>query len=160
MKKIFFGLLVIGSFTGCLKNDNQQFTCTYNECATVAPAAEIQDVKDYLAANNLTATQHCSGLFYTIDDPGTGATPTACSYVAFSYVGKLADGTTFDSSATPIATSVSGLITGFKNGLLKMKTGGEAHLYIPPSLAYGSTPPNGIPANAMLVFDVKLAGVQ
>lgn len=160
MKKILLGFLAVGAFSGCLKNDTQNFTCTYNACAVVAPASEIQAVKDYLTANNITATQHCSGLFYTVDDPGTGASPTACSYIAVTYEGKLTSGETFDEATSPVAFNLSGLITGFKNGIPLIKSGGEIHLYIPPSLGYGSNAVGSIPANSILVFDVKLQGVQ
>ena len=59
-------------FTGCSKEPK----CSYNECAYKAPAAEIQAVKDYLTANNITATEHCSGLFYRVENPGTGTRPS------------------------------------------------------------------------------------
>lgn len=163
MKKIFLALLFAGSFSGCIKDQSENFTnCTFNECAIVAPAAEIQQVKDYLAANSITATQHCSGLFYVVDVPGTGATPTVCNNIAFAYEGKLTDGTVFDKAETPIVYNLSQLITGFKVGIPKMKVGGKMRLYVPPSLGYGSNPPaNGpIPSNAVLVFNVTLAGVQ
>jgi FKBP-type peptidyl-prolyl cis-trans isomerase len=42
-----------------------------------------------------------------------------------------------------------------------MKVGGQRRLIVPPDLAYGSTSPGGgIPANATLVFDITLIGVQ
>jgi FKBP-type peptidyl-prolyl cis-trans isomerase FkpA len=162
MKKVLFALLAATALSGCLKgNDNATFTCSYNECAVVAPAAEIQQVKDYLTANNInTATQHCSGLFYTIDDPGTGAAPTPCSYIAFTYEGKLTDGTVFDKSTQPVSSSLSGLIRGFQNGLPKIKAGGRMHLYVPPTLGYGSNANGPVPANSVLIFDVTLVGVQ
>jgi FKBP-type peptidyl-prolyl cis-trans isomerase FkpA len=43
-----------------------------------------------------------------------------------------------------------------------MKVGGTRRLVIPANMAYGATPPagSGIPANADLVFDITLIGVQ
>jgi FKBP-type peptidyl-prolyl cis-trans isomerase len=161
MKKILFAILVIGSMSGCLKGEAPSFTCTYNECGVVAPAAEIQRVKDYLDANNITnATQHCSGMFYTIDAPGSGAAPTVCNVVSFTYEGRLTDGTVFDKSVNPISGGLSGFITGFKNGLPLIKPGGRIHLYIPPSLGYGQNPNGPIPGNSVLVFEVNLVAVQ
>lgn len=161
MKNILLALVVIGSLTGCLKNGSQnEFTCNYNECAVKAPAAEIEQVKAYLSANNITATEHCSGLLYVIDDPGTGNKPTACSSVLVNYEGRLTNGNTFDKSTSPVAFSLTGVIKGFQNGVPLVKTGGKIRLFIPPSLGYGSTAQNGIPANSILIFDVELLDMR
>jgi FK506-binding nuclear protein len=40
-----------------------------------------------------------------------------------------------------------------------MKVGGIRRLDIPAALAYADNPPPGIPPDARLVFEVKLAGV-
>jgi FKBP-type peptidyl-prolyl cis-trans isomerase FkpA len=160
MKKLLFAVLVIGSLTGCLKSGSSSYTCTYDPCSLKAPATEIQAVKDYLAANNITATQHCSGLFYSVDDPGSGSSPVVCNNIYFSYVGKLTNGNVFDSTSSPIAYNLSQLITGFKNGIPLVKKGGRIHLYIPPTLGYGSTSSSSIPANSILVFDVTLVDFQ
>lgn len=155
LKKIVLGLLIVASFTGCLKNDSN-FTCNYDPCSYKAPASEIQAVQDYLTANNITATQHCSGFFYVIDNAGTGKTPTVCNDVNATYVGKLTDGSIFDQRTADF--SLSGVIRGWANGIPLVKTGGTIHLYIPPSLGYGDNPPLGssIPQKAILVFDVTL----
>lgn len=160
MKKIIFAFLAIASLSGCLKNSESNSTCNYNACGLVAPAAEQTMVTDYLTANGLTATQHCSGMYYIIDEAGTGVTPTVCNQIAFSYVGKLTNGTVFDQASTPIVYPLSQLITGFKNGIPLVKTGGRIRLFIPPSLGYGPNQAGDIPANSVLIFDVTLAGVQ
>jgi FKBP-type peptidyl-prolyl cis-trans isomerase FkpA len=161
MKKILFGFLVAGALSGCLKtNETGNTTCTYNECGVVAPANEIQTVKDYLDNNGIAATQHCSGMFYTIDEPGTGDSPNVCNTIAFTYEGKLANGNVFDKSTQPIVYRLSQLIRGFQNGIPKLKTGGRMHLYIPPSLGYGANASGSVPANSMLIFDVTLVGYQ
>ena len=42
-----------------------------------------------------------------------------------------------------------------------MRVGGKRRMYIPPSLAYGSTGSQGhIPPNASIVFEVELTSVQ
>jgi FKBP-type peptidyl-prolyl cis-trans isomerase len=102
---------------------------------------------------------------------GTGTTATPGSSVSVLYVGKLSDGTVFDSSAAhgnqPLVFTLGsqGLIAGFQIGVNGMKVGGERLLAIPASLGYGaqdvkdSTGKVIIPANSTLVFDVQLVKV-
>ena len=161
MKKIFVAFFIASLFSGCLKggdNDNT-VTCNYNECQVVAPASEIQAVKDYLGTNSITATQHCSGMFYTIDDPGTGVAPTACNAVVITYEGRLTNGTVFDKPTDPVTLGLPDVITGFRNGLLKLKNGGKITLYIPPSLGYGNRQVGNIPPNSILIFKIELKNV-
>jgi FKBP-type peptidyl-prolyl cis-trans isomerase FkpA len=102
---------------------------------------------------------------------GTGTEATPGSVVSVLYVGKLPDGTVFDSSAahgnTPLSFTLGsqGLIPGFQIGVNGMKVGGERLMAIPPSLGYGTTDVKDstgkviIPANSTIVFDVKLVSV-
>ncbi len=103
---------------------------------------------------------------------GTGAEATPGSIVSVLYVGKLPDGTVFDSSAAhgnkPLTFTLGtqGLIPGFQIGVNSMKVGGERLMAIPPTLGYGandvkdSTGKVIIPGNSTIVFDVKLMNVQ
>ena len=54
------------------------------------------------------------------------------------------------------------LIPGFDQGVRGMKVGGKRRMYIPPSLAYGSsgTRDGSVPPNASIVFEVELTNVQ
>ena len=161
MKKVLIGLFIVAAFCGCLKNETNSFSCNYDECGTVAPSTEIDSLKKYLATHAIVATQHCSGAFFSVDDEGSGAAPSACSNIAFTYEGRLLNGNVFDSSLTnPVVGPVSSLITGVKLGALKIRTGGRIHMYIPPSLGYGSTANPKVPANSYLVFDMKILAVQ
>jgi len=158
LKKILLGFVIIASFAGCVKGDSSNnTTCNYDPCKYKAPASEIQAVQDYLTANNITATQHCSGIFYIIDDAGTGKTPIACSGVNVTYSGKLIDGSTFDEGTTDL--SLTQVIPGWTNGIPLIKAGGKIHLYIPPSLGYGNRDYGPIPANSILIFEVTLNAV-
>ena len=167
MKRLLLMAAAAVFFSGCLKTDEIEQGCNYDECALKAPAAEIEMVRTYLVQNNITATEHCSGLFYAIDSVGTGVSPNACSDVTFRYKGMLTNGTVFDSSNTTTQPyPLSGLVRGWVNGLPKIKTGGGMRLYIPPTLGYGSqdrTDNNGnvvIPADSVLIFEMKLDGVR
>ncbi len=104
---------------------------------------------------------------------GTGAAATPGSQVSVMYVGKLTDGTVFDSSAAhnnqPL-TFVLGsqdMIPGFQIGVNGMKVGGQRVMAVPPALAYGDKPVTNpetgaviIPANSTIVFEVELVDVK
>lgn len=118
---------------------------------------------------NASSTDQVQGQDVTV---GTGAEAQPGTTVSVLYVGKLQDGTVFDSSAAhdnqPLIFTLGqqGLIAGFQIGINGMKEGGERLLAIPPSLGYGDQDvkdANGkviIPANSTLLFDVKLVKVS
>jgi FKBP-type peptidyl-prolyl cis-trans isomerase FkpA len=161
LKQILISLAALVFFSGCLKHsDSTGCTTVYDPCAYKAPASEIQAVQDYLTSNGISATQHCSGLFYTIDNPGTGATPNICSDITVTYEGRLTNGTVFGSTSTAVALNLSRVIAGWANGLPLIKAGGSMHLYIPPTLGYGATASGPIPPNSILIFQVGLVTVQ
>jgi len=97
---------------------------------------------------------------------GTGPEATPGSTVSVNYVGALPDGTVFDASANhggafTFPLGAGQVIKGWDQGVAGMKVGGKRHLVIPPGLAYGDQAVGGvIPANATLVFEVELVGVQ
>lgn len=154
IKRLVCLVMIAALFGGCKKNK-----CDYNECAIKAPDSEIQAVKDYLASKGITnATQHCSGMFYVIDNNGSGKHPTACSSVNVTYKGMLTNGTTFDQGTIDIG--LDQVVTGWRDGIPQIGAGGVIHLYIPPSLGYGPNANGPIPANSILIFDVTLNAVQ
>jgi len=139
--------------------------CKYDACAVGAPAAEVTQLESYLAGASITATKHCSGMYYTVDAAGSGSTPTICSTVNVKYKGQRTDGFVFDQSTTPVAFGLSNLIESWKKGIPIIKPGGKIKLYCPPSLAYGSQEIKNssgaviIPANSILIFEVELVGI-
>ena len=141
--------------SGCSKNK-----CDYNECAIKAPDAEIQAVQAYLSSKGITnAVQHCSGMYYLIDNAGSGKHPNGCSDVNVTYKGMLTNGSTFDQGTTDLGLGRCHYRVG-RNGIPRVAVGGTIHLYIPPSLGYGPYANGPIPANSILVFDVTLNGVK
>ncbi len=110
-------------------------------------------------------TRRPSGLYVRDDVVGRGAVATTGRGVLVRYTGFLTDGTTFDStkaSGRPLAFVVGRgeVIKGWDEGMEGMRVGGTRTLVVPPALGYGAGSPPGIPQNAVLVFRVKLAGVQ
>ena len=164
MRNCIAGIIILAlGFSSCLKGSN---SCSFSACATVAPASEIQAVQNYLTTNSITATQHCSGLFYRIENAGTGATPGACSNISVKYKGYFTNGTVIDQRTTAVSLSLGNAIRGWRCGIPLIKTSGRIVLYIPPSLAYGNQDlrdQNGnilIPANSVLIFEIDLVSVD
>ena len=99
---------------------------------------------------------------------GTGTTAKLNSTVSVTYVGKLVNGTVFDSSAIdnhgkPVSLTLSAgkVIQGWVEGVPGMKAGGTRELVIPPALGYGCTSPSPkIPANSTLIFTISLVSVS
>lgn len=107
--------------------------------------------------------QTASGLQYAIIKQGEGDSPTDEDVVEVHYVGKLLDGTVFDSSrerGEPAKFPVNGVIPGWSEGVKLMKPGAVYMLYIPPDLGYGNQKNGPIPAGSALIFEVELLSVE
>ena len=96
---------------------------------------------------------------------GTGREAKSGDMVSVNYVGRLSDGTEFDSSYRrnqPFSFTLGAgqVIAGWDQGLSGMKVGGKRKLIIPPDLAYGSRAIGSIPANSTLIFEVELLDVK
>jgi len=108
-------------------------------------------------ANSITITNNIEG---------EGKQILNHSKIKVHYIGKLEDGTIFDSSydrSEPFGFQIGlrQVIEGWEQGLLGMKVGGKRTLLIPPQLAYGDRGAGDlIPPNATLVFEVEIIDVQ
>ena len=95
---------------------------------------------------------------------GTGAEAIAGRTVRVTYSGFLVNGSRFDSnvggSAFSFTLGAGMVISGWDQGVLGMKVGGKRKLVIGSALGYSNQGQGPIPANATLVFDVELLGVQ
>ena len=93
---------------------------------------------------------------------GTGETAKPGQELIVHYVGRLADGTQFDSSRArqdPLDFELGAghVIKGWDEGVAGMRVGGKRRLTVPPQLAYGEHGLAGIiPPKATLVFEVEL----
>lgn len=105
-------------------------------------------------------TQTPSGLRYRILRKGQGDPPKASDTVRVHYVGKLDDGSEFDSSyrtGKPTEFPLSGVVKGWTEGLQLVQPGGMIELQVPPELGYGREGvPGAIPPGATLNFKVEL----
>ena len=131
-------------------------------CQPASVDGEKPQMVAFCNANGIKYSENPSGLLYEIITPGTGTiTPTTSSTVSVMYVGKLFNGSTFDSSSMAFTSVLSSLIDGWKVGIPLIKKGGRIKLVIPSALAYSCTgyPPR-ISPNTPLYFDVTLTDVK
>ena len=151
MKQLILILLSIVFLASCDRDDPNKI---FQEQLDV----DVAEIQLFLSENNITATKDPSGVFYKIDEEGSGDHPSAGSFVSMAYEGRLMDGTVFDSASltNPLKSFLYNLITGWQIGVPKFKKGGKGTLYIPSGYAYGTSGTSGIPGNSVLIFDVEL----
>ena len=140
-------LLALTGLSSCSKNAVDQ------------AKVDHQLIQAYIQANHLSAVKDSSGLYFQIENPGTGSAPNLQSNVTVTYTGKLLNGTVFDSESN-LSVVLGNTITGWQIGLPKIKAGGSILLLIPSGLAYGPNASGAVPPNSVLVFDIKLISVQ
>lgn len=117
-------------------------------------------IQNYIAEHGLNATATGSGLYYVIENQGTGASCISTSDVVVAYTGYFTDGAVFDaSSASGVQFNLQSVIEGWTEGIPYFKEGGNGVLLIPSHLAYGATGTASIPPNTVIIFDVELIDV-
>ena len=105
-----------------------------------------------------------NGLAYANIKVGDGTLARANDSATLDYTLYAESGeflqTSIGSSNGPFTTelSTSAVIPGFAQGVEGMRVGGVRRIVVPQDLAYGQTPPSGIP-NGTLIFIVRLKDV-
>lgn len=149
----------------------QQMREEQEKHTTEQKAKDEQLLQDYFKTNNLQPTKTASGLYYLVEREGAGATPTSGQAVTVNYTGRTLDGKVFDSNtdpalghAEPFTFNVGqgNVIQGWDEGVMLLKKGAKAKLFIPSGLAYGSQSPNpaAIPNDAILMFDIEVLKIE
>ena len=154
--------------TSCLQNQMSIYSAQKQAESAKKSAAEAAKGKAFLAENKTHQgiTTLPDGLQYEIIKAGdpAGIKPTVQDTVVVNYVGKLIDGTEFDSSTKeggPVTFPVGGVIKGWTEILQMMTKGAHWKVYIPTELAYGDRGAGAaIPPGATLIFDIMLEDVK
>ena len=103
-----------------------------------------------------------TGLQYRVINEAQGEKPTQTDRVKVHYVGRLIDGSQFDSSierGEPTEFGLNQVIKGWTEGLQLMSIGSKYEFFIHPNIAYGSRPRPKIPANSVLIFEIELLDI-
>ena len=97
---------------------------------------------------------------------GDGKETQKGALVLANYIGKLSDGTVFDSSYErgkpfQFVFGTGRVIKGWDLGLVGMKEGGKRELFVPSHLAYGERQVGAlIPPHSDLHFEIELLEVR
>ena len=154
MKATFLALLLI-FFVSC-SEDEQPVNDQPLDCIS----QNDQEIQEYLAENNLEAEKSSSGLYYVIEEEGTGERPTATDDVRVAYKGTFINGEVFDESpAEGVTFNLQNVIRGWTEGITYFKEGGSGILLVPSQLGYGSEDYRGIPGCSVLIFEIDLLEV-
>ncbi|WP_159019451.1 FKBP-type peptidyl-prolyl cis-trans isomerase [Algibacter sp. L3A6] len=150
MKNTFLLALTLLFITSCSKTEDFVDYSAENDL----------EIQAYIAANDINAEKSSTGLYYTIDEQGTGEKPVLDDRVKVAYKGYLTDGTVFDENTEGYDTYLQNLIYGWLEGLQYFNEGGKGTLIIPAHLGYGSTTSGSIPAGSVIIFDIELIYVN
>ena len=168
---IFMAGLMDGMETGMVKLDQKQrravMTALQKSLRTKANLEGDTNLKlaEKFLVNNKTKKgikETPTGLQYRIISEGDGDNPKKTDKVRVHYVGRLMDGSEFDSSikrGEPTEFGLNQVIKGWTEGLQLMKVGSKYEFFIHPKIAYGSRPRPSIPANSLLIFEVELIDI-
>lgn len=132
----------------------------------VIPTIETTGFDASLGITLSQFTKTASGLYYRDISIGTGHSIAVGDTARMNYVGSLTNGFVFDRLDTAIQDSLlkfkvgeGHIISGFEEGVVGMKVGGQRQLIIPPALGYGGASDGVIPPYAILVFTVKAVSI-
>lgn len=152
MKHSIFTLITIILFSACnIKEDPE---IDYRE-------QNDTEIQAYIATNNINAQKLNSGLYYIIDNVGTGKNPTLTDRIKVKYKGYLTDGTVFQElDDVGVSFFLNEIIAGWQIGLPFFKEGGSGKLIIPAHLGYGGRQVGIIPPGSVLIFEIELIYVN
>jgi FKBP-type peptidyl-prolyl cis-trans isomerase len=78
-----------------------------------------------------------------------------------TYKGSLTSGKTFDETGDePVSLYAKTLIEGWREALLFLNIGSKVRLIIPPNLGYKNQELPDIPKNSILIFEIKIHGIE
>lgn len=158
------------------EKERQEMLAQREEMMKEQKETEESKIEEYLKANKIKVKPTNTGLYFVNTKKGKGTKAEPGMIVKVNYTGRLLDGRIFDTSVEedgneaklnkpaykPIEFELGKgqVISGWDEGVAKMRVGGKAKLVIPSHLAYagrGAGPMIG--PYTPLVFDVELVDV-
>lgn len=179
MNKIKFALLGILVVLGMGCDTQNPFGPSYDVEGNLARDAKI--IEDFLATaeiDSLYRIHDQNGVIIIVQEEGTGAIPGEFRLVYNNYIGRLLDGSMFDTNLEDVAIEndiwdenriyrifqftlgSNDAIQGFNIGFRKLRSGSKAVLIIPSPWGYRDQERDRIPANSVLMFEVDFLGFE
>lgn len=156
-----YSILALAAILFMSCNDKKKEETITPETTTNAVSNNEAEIKKYIADNHLNAKRSESGLYYVIEEEGTGKQPTADSEVTVAYKGYFTNKQVFDQSDEKgISFPLRNVVPGWTEGIQYFKEGGKGILLIPSDLGYGPEAQGPIPGGSVLIFDIKLNSVN
>lgn len=164
MKFLYYLIIALFVFTACSESMPEDATDKKEEINPfdLEQLAQIdrEIIREYIGVQtDMFFDSTASGIFYSIENPGIGDPPTDSSTVTVNYTLYLVDGTLVESTemtGKPSTFEVGNVIKGWKESLKLIGVMGKGTFVIPSGLGYGLRSVNGMPRNAILVFDIEI----
>jgi FKBP-type peptidyl-prolyl cis-trans isomerase len=131
---------------------------------------EIKEVKEYVTKKGIKTVALPSGVLVEVTNPGDAVKADTGKQAQVLYTGIIMkNGSVFQSNMDkknpnnapmPVVVGTGGVIPGMDEALHLFGKGGKGKIFIPATLAYGSTGnPPVIPTYANLIFEIEIADV-
>ncbi|WP_200975423.1 FKBP-type peptidyl-prolyl cis-trans isomerase [Echinicola sp. 20G] len=188
MKQYIFGILglmVIAGMISCEPNNPYDLGPVYDVAGNLEKdSVKIAEYLETAEYDSLYRIHDPSGVVIIVQEEGTGSRPFNGNLVYTNYVGKLTDGSVFDTNIQSVAeenglhedgdeynpfpfyvvsasnSTSSGAIYGFSLGFKRLRSGSKGVIIIPSPYAYRDVDRETIPANSVLVFEVDFLGMD
>jgi len=177
MKTSFYFLFTVLLFCGACTSDSTSAETNIKKKGDEDPLVQrylkdmianptTQDEKDrnlivnFLIDSLWDCKKTASGIYYQIEDYGTGEHPNLNSNMKCHYRGTLLNGQEFDSSYkrnSPLEFTLKQMIAAWQEAIPMLKKGGKGTFLVPSRLAYGNRPMGPIiKPNSVLIFEVEV----
>ena len=151
------------TFSSCIKDEDP-----YADYTQEREDGLIYDWITAMGEKSFDVDTTANGIFYIIDQAGTGDLVTTGDTLQVKYTGYFMDGTIFDASAYygdgtyTYVHKVANyrMIEGWEEGIEKLSIGSIGIFCIPSAKAYGTAGYSSIPPYSPLIFEIEVLDIR
>ncbi|MDN3668905.1 FKBP-type peptidyl-prolyl cis-trans isomerase [Echinicola jeungdonensis] len=185
LRQIFWSILVVlvlGILASCESSNPFDRGPVYDfEGNLKQDSVKIAEFLETAEYDSLYRIHDETGVVVIVQEEGNASRPTGGNVVYLDYVGKLLDGTVFDTNIEAVAKendlheegdeyrpfqfvvdsqTTGAAIRGFSIGIKKLRSGAKGVIIVPSPYAYQDSERGLIPANSVLVFEIDFLGMD